>query len=175
MNLIIRTIDDLGRVSIPKEIRRKLRLRAGDALECSVSPNDEVVFKKYSVMGNINNSALQLCEAMHAVCGVIAVVTDRDSIVAAPIADQDLIGKRIGTDIANVMSSYHHYLGNDSLYVLDNGSESYRTSIVVLIFNKGCVTGSVVILENENYQGDNNTECRVAKTIASLLEKEIDI
>lgn len=61
---IVRRIDDLGRVVIPKEIRRTMRIREGDPLEIYTSRDGEVIFKKYSLMGGLDDFAAQLCETM---------------------------------------------------------------------------------------------------------------
>ena len=61
---IVRRIDDLGRVVIPKEIRRTMRIREGDPLEIFTSKDGEVIFKKYSLLGGVDEFAAQLCESL---------------------------------------------------------------------------------------------------------------
>ena len=79
---IVRRIDDLGRVVIPKEIRRTLRIREGDPLEIYTERDGEVIFKKYSPMGDLTELASQICESISKNTGHIAVISDRDSIIA---------------------------------------------------------------------------------------------
>ena len=79
---IVRRIDDLGRVVIPKEIRRTLRIREGDPLEIYTEKDGEVIFKKYSPMGDLTEFAAQICESMGKNTGHIAAVCDRDAIIA---------------------------------------------------------------------------------------------
>ena len=79
---IVRRIDDLGRVVIPKEIRRTLHIREGDPLEIYTEKDGEVIFKKYSPMGELQNFAVQMCESIGKNTGHIAAVSDRDSIIA---------------------------------------------------------------------------------------------
>ena len=79
---IVRRIDDLGRVVIPKEIRRTMRIREGDPLEIYTSRDGEVIFKKYSLMGGLEDFAGQLCDTMSRSTGAICAVTDRDSVIA---------------------------------------------------------------------------------------------
>ena len=79
---IVRRIDDLGRVVIPKEIRRTMRIREGDPLEIYTSRDGEVIFKKYSLMGGVEDFAAQLCETMSRSTGAICAVTDRDTVIA---------------------------------------------------------------------------------------------
>ena len=73
---IVRRIDDLGRVVIPKEIRRTMRIREGDPLEIYTSKEGEVIFKKYSLIGDIDDLAGQFCEALSKNVSGIVAVTD---------------------------------------------------------------------------------------------------
>ena len=74
---IVRRIDDLGRVVIPKEIRRTMRIREGDPLEIYTDTDGQVIFKKYSPMGELSEFAAQICDALHKTTGSIAAVCDR--------------------------------------------------------------------------------------------------
>ena len=74
---IVRRIDDLGRVVIPKEIRRTMRIREGDPLEIFTN-GDGVVFKKYSLMGGLGDFSAQLCESLYKTTGKMVTITDRD-------------------------------------------------------------------------------------------------
>ena len=80
---IVRRIDDLGRVVIPKEIRRTMRIREGDPLEIYTDREGEVIFKKYSPIGELGQIAAQYAETLCKTCDLSVVVTDRDEVVAA--------------------------------------------------------------------------------------------
>lgn len=79
---IVRRIDDLGRVVIPKEVRRVLRIREGDPLEIYVTREGEVLLKKYSPIGALSDFANEYCDSLHEAVGHIALCTDRDVVVA---------------------------------------------------------------------------------------------
>ena len=79
---IVRRVDDLGRIVIPKEIRRTLRIREGDPLEIFTDKDGGVVFKKYSQLGDVSDFAGLICDALSRNTGLTAVITDRDSCVA---------------------------------------------------------------------------------------------
>ena len=79
---IVRRIDDLGRVVIPKEIRRTMRIREGDPLEIYTTREGEVIFKKYSLIGGLEDFAAQFCDVLNRSSGFTAAVTDRDAIIA---------------------------------------------------------------------------------------------
>ncbi len=103
---IVRRIDDLGRVVIPKEIRRTMRIREGDPLEIYTDRDGEVIFKKYSPMGELASFAGQLCETLNKTTGYPAVITDRDTVIAAAGAPRrEVLDKRISEDIEHVMEN----------------------------------------------------------------------
>ena len=80
---IVRRIDDLGRVVIPKELRRTMRLREGAPLEIFTDKDGELIFKKYSPIGELSDFAADLCESLRAVSDAAAAVCDRDGVIAA--------------------------------------------------------------------------------------------
>ena len=79
---IVRRIDDLGRVVIPKEIRRTLRIREGDPLEIFVDREGEVILKKYSPIGELGDFAKEYADSLNEAIGHIALISDRDNIIA---------------------------------------------------------------------------------------------
>ena len=87
---IVRRIDDLGRVVIPKEIRRTMRIREGDPLEIYTSPDGEVIFKKYSLMGGLDDFAAQFCETLSKSTGALAAGYGDDRV---PVGDGGEIGR----------------------------------------------------------------------------------
>ena len=93
---IVRRIDDLGRVVIPKEIRRTMRIREGDPLEIFTDNDGEVVFKKYSPVGEMSPFAAQYADVMSRACGLTVLICDRDHVVAAAGgAKKDFLERRI--------------------------------------------------------------------------------
>ena len=107
---IVRRIDDLGRVVIPKEIRRTMRIREGDPLEIYTSRDGEVIFKKYSLLGGVEDFAGQLCETMSRSTGCICAVTDRDTVISvAGGGKRELLGKRITSELEQIMESRRIY------------------------------------------------------------------
>ena len=96
---IVRRIDDLGRVVIPKEIRKTLRLRDGDALEIFTDSDGEVIFKKYSPIGEISAFAAQYAEAMHQQASIPVIISDNDKVVASSgVARRDVAEKSISKE-----------------------------------------------------------------------------
>ena len=101
---IVRRIDDLGRVVIPKEIRRTLRIREGDPLEIFTDRDGEVIFKKYSPMGEMGAVAGELAEALARTAGMSCAICDRDAVIAAAGgAKKDILEKRISAELEQLM------------------------------------------------------------------------
>ena len=101
---IVRRIDDLGRIVIPKEIRRTMRIREGDPLEIYTDKDGGVIFKKYSLMGGLGDFAGHMCETLNKTTGEIAVITDRDSCIAvAGSGRRDLADKQISAALEQIM------------------------------------------------------------------------
>ena len=101
---IVRRIDDLGRVVIPKEIRRTMRIREGDPLEIYTDRDGEVIFKKYSPIGSLSDFATQYAESLTKTCGFPVCITDKDSIIAVSGASKkEFYEKRVSADVERVM------------------------------------------------------------------------
>ncbi len=96
---IVRRIDDLGRIVIPKEIRRTLRIREADPLEIYTDREGEIILKKYSPIGEMGTFAKQYAESMAQVSGHIALITDRDQFIAVSGGMKNLLGKSISREL----------------------------------------------------------------------------
>ena len=147
---IVRRIDDLGRVVIPKEIRRTLRLRDGDPLEIYTSPEGEVVFRKYSALGEMSENAAQVAEIMQRLAGCGVLVFDRDHVVAvAGTPKKEFAERRASQELEALMMNRHAYYAaeHDSAH-LRPSAELQRTAFAALpILTAGDVTGAVAFLD----------------------------
>lgn len=107
---IVRRIDDLGRVVIPKEIRRTMRIREGDPLEIYTDREGEVIFKKYSPIGELVDFASQYAESLYKTCGIPVAVCDRDSVVAAAgISKKEFLDRKISQGVDNIIEGRSLY------------------------------------------------------------------
>ena len=101
---IVRRIDDLGRVVIPKEIRRTMRIREGDPLEIYTDREGEVIFKKYSPIGELMDFAGEYAETLYKTCGLPVAVCDRDCVIAcAGISKREFVEKKLSADVESVI------------------------------------------------------------------------
>lgn len=173
---IVRRIDDLGRVVIPKEIRRTMRIREGDSLEIYTDKDGEVIFKKYSPMGELASFASQICETLAKTTGAAVAVSDRDSIIAAAgSVRREVYEKRISDELERIMESrqiYQHRRGESRIPVTDGGVRS--AEIAAPILSEGDVTGCVVFIAAEDETPMGDTEFKLAQTVAGFLGKQME-
>ena len=176
---IVRRIDDLGRVVIPKEIRRTMRIREGDPLEIFTDRDGEVIFKKYSPIGELLGFATQYAETLYKTCNHPVVVCDRDMIVAyAGVSKKECHEKKVSSDIETVMESRQMYCRKSdgkNFYVVD-GNEKIVASCAVPILSGGDVIGAVVSTQNseESLFEPDDTEIKLMQTAASFLGKQME-
>ena len=174
---IVRRIDDLGRVVIPKEIRRTMRIREGDPLEIYTSKDGEVIFKKYSLMGGIDEFAAQLCETLSKTTGATVAVTDRDSVIAAAgTARRDLIGKHISAQLEQIMEDRGVFRANPnerSVFVTES-LDRYCAGIAAPIISEGDALGLVIFVGTEGTLPAGETEYKLAQTIAGFLGRHME-
>ena len=145
---IVRRIDDLGRVVIPKEIRRTMRIREGDPLEIYTDRDGEVIFRKYSLMGGISDFAAQICDTVYKTTGRPALVTDRDTVLAVSGAPKREFGdKQISSALENVMMGRGVYQqrSQDAPIPIVTSSDTLSVSVAAPILAQGDVLGCVVI------------------------------
>ena len=174
---IVRRIDDLGRVVIPKEIRRTLRIREGDPLEIYTEKDGGVIFRKYSPMGDLQDFAAQLCESIGKNTGHIAAVSDRDSIIAvAGAPKRELLEKRNSTELEQLMAkrkSYRYRPGEERLRPAE-AVEQYHLGVAAPILAQGDLMGCVMLLLNESDAAPTESEQKLAQTVAGFLGKQME-
>ncbi len=173
---IVRRIDDLGRVVIPKEIRRTMRIREGDPLEIYTEKDGEVIFKKYSPMGELSNFAGQMCETMGKTTGASVAIVDRDTIIAVQGAPRrELLERRISAELERIMEGrqvYQRKPGERS-FPMSDGSEKYTVSIAAPILTEGDVMGCVVFFtDGDKTLGE--VENKLAQTVAGFLGRQME-
>ena len=174
---IVRRIDDLGRVVIPKEIRRTLRIREGDPLEIYTDTNGEVIFTKYSPIGELSDFASQYAEVISKISGKPMIISDRDHIIAvAGVSKKEYLERRISPIIEELMEMRKNYFAkSDSIGELMPIEGIERTALVIYpIISSGDVTGSVVMLQGEEIQAPNETEIKLTQAAAAFLGKQME-
>ena len=174
---IVRRIDDLGRVVIPKEIRRTMRIREGDPLEIYTEKDGEVIFKKYSPMGELSDFAEQICESMHKTAEYPTAVCDRDGVIAAAGSGRrDILDRHISSELTEIMEGRRAFRaepGGRSVPVID-GELSPHAAVAVPVLSEGDVMGCVVFLERGDGVRAGDVEMKLASTVAGFLGKQME-
>ena len=174
---IVRRIDDLGRVVIPKEIRRTMRIREGDPLEIYTDRDSEVIFKKYSPMAEMADFAAQLCDTLTKTAGYPAVIADRDSIIAASGARRrDLIDKRLNEAVERLMENRQLFSATaaNSHTPVCEGLDDVFASVIAPIISEGDVSGAVIFIQPEGAAWPGETEIKLCQTVAGFLSRQME-
>ena len=173
---IVRRIDDLGRVVIPKEIRRTMRIREGDPLEIYTTREGEVIFKKYSLIGGLEDFAAQFCDVLSRNTDFTTAITDRDTIIAVSgPGRRELLGKQITGQLEQIMEHRGVYqLTQDGERIpVTAGNNQLTTAIAAPILCQGDVLGLVLFVsDGGKIPGDG--EYKLAQTVASFLGRHME-
>ena len=167
---IVRRIDDLGRVVIPKEIRRTMRIREGDPLEIYTTRDGEVIFKKYSLIGGLEDFAAQFCDTLSRNTDFTAAVTDRDGIVAvAGAGKRELLGKNLSPQLEQIMEqrSIYQYLP------VSESTGQYAAAVAAPILCGGDVLGLVLFVSAED-RLPGEGEYKLAQTVSAFLGRHME-
>ena len=174
---IVRRIDDLGRVVIPKEIRRTMRIREGDPLEIYTDNDGEVIFKKYSPIGEIANFSTQYAEVLYKIGGLPVVVCDRDSVVAVSgIPKKELLERRISPQLEDAMDSrkVYAFAGSDSKRVEPVEGVDRHALVSAPIIANGDVAGTIMYLASDDTTPASEVEIKLVQTAAAFIGKQMD-
>lgn len=181
---IVRRIDDLGRVVIPKEIRRTLRIREGDPLEIFVDREGEVILKKYSPIGELGDFAKEYADSLYEAVGHIALIADMDNIIAvAGAPKKEFLNKSISPAVERVMEDRkavlinapgeHKYCKECLLEDEDEGCK-FSAEVIAPIISGGDPIGAVIITSKEPGVQMGELEQKLAETAAGFLAKQME-
>ena len=173
---IVRRIDDLGRVVIPKEIRRTMRIREGDPLEIYTSSDGEVIFKKYSAIGELSENASQVADIMRQLAGCPVVVFDRDHVVAtAGVTKREFQERRVSPELEELMEQRRQYYAEDGaaeLHPVEGVNASTLAAMPIL--SAGDVTGAVAFLSSNSKQTATETQRSLVSAAAQFLGRQME-
>ena len=179
---IVRRIDDLGRVVIPKEIRRTMRIREGDPLEIYTDREGEVIFKKYSPIGELSSFAAQYAETLHKTCSMAVLICDRDAVIASSgVPRKEYADRALSDELESIIEGRSLYVwreGEEKLSVLRDGSGHFL-SCAMPIVSEGDIIGCVASLmeaENDRHREvmSVDLESKLIQTAAGFLGKQLE-
>jgi AbrB family transcriptional regulator (stage V sporulation protein T) len=183
---VVRRIDDLGRIVIPKEIRKTLRIKEGSPLEIFTEKDGDIILKKYSPINELSNFGEEYVESLAATTGFISIITDRDSVIAvAGTTKKEWLELRITDQIEKIITDRKEYIGfgeieenktmKASIKIVEDKEERKLTpQIIVPIISDSDTVGSVILISKDNTQISKVEEV-VTKTAALFLGKQMEI
>lgn len=175
---IVRRIDDLGRVVIPKEIRRTLRIRVGDPLEIYTDREGEVILKKYSLMGEMGSFAQQYADSLAQTTGYQVAVADREQIIAASAgARREMMDKPISRELEQMIDQREMKVASgdskDYRRMCDE-TEPYAWEVICPIISEGDAVGAVMIFTRNQKETLGEAERKLAHTAAGFLGRQLE-
>lgn len=174
---IVRRIDDLGRIVIPKEIRRTLRIREADPLEIYTDREGEIILKKYSPIGEMGTFAKQYAESMAQVSGHIALITDRDQFIAVSGGLKNLLGKAISKELEEKIDHRESVVatkGDRCFIPINNDVEDIHHEAISPIICEGDVIGSVILVETDHKSRMGEVEQKLIQSAAGFLGRQME-
>lgn len=175
---IVRRIDDLGRIVIPKEIRRTLRIRESDPLEIFTDREGEIILKKYSPIGEMSTFARQYAESLSQVSGQMTLIADRDQFIAAAGGCRGMMGKEISRELEEAVGERETILAEKGdknfIPVSEENETEYIHEAIAPIICEGDVIGAVVLLNNTPKGKMGEVEQKLVLSAAGFLGRQME-
>lgn len=179
---VVRRIDDLGRVVIPKEIRKTLRIKEGDPLEIFTDREGQVILKKYSPIGELSEFATGYAETLAKTTGHIACITDKDTIIAVSGGSKkEFLEQDVSIELEKLMEDKEVYTSKENsdmampIIKNDKNEKKYNSQIVYPIISNGDTIGTVILMSKDTNTKMNEVEKKVAQSAATFLASQMEI
>ena len=179
---VVRRIDDLGRVVIPKEIRKVHRIKEGDPLEIFTDKEGEIILKKYSPIGELTEFASSYAETISKTTGHITCITDKDTVIAVSGGSKkEFLEKSLSKELEEVIENKEVFKSKENNEIAipitqNEGRERiYNSQFIYPIISDGDVIGSVILLSKEPNQKMGEAEDKVAQSAAGFLGNHLEI
>ena len=179
---VVRRIDDLGRVVIPKEIRKTLRIKEGDPLEIFTDREGQVILKKYSPIGELSEFATEYAETLAKTTGHIACITDKDTVIAVSGGSKkEYLEQNISQELEQIIDKKENYNSKENndtaIPITKNGNneKANNAQIVYPIIADGDAIGTVILLSKDEKTKMSEVETKVVQSAASFLGTQMEI
>jgi len=179
---VVRRIDDLGRIVIPKEIRKTLRIKEGDPLEIFTDREGQVILKKYSPIGELSEFATEYAETLAKTTGHIACITDKDTIIAVSGGSKkEFLEQNISKDLEKMIDDKEVYISKENndrsipIKQNDNKERMVNAQVVYPIISDGDAIGSVILISKDANTKMSEIEKKVAQSAASFLGTQMEL
>lgn len=179
---VVRRIDDLGRIVIPKEIRKTLRIKEGDPLEIFTDKEGEVILKKYSPIGELSEFATGYADTLSKTTGHIACITDKDTVIAVSGGSKkEFLEQDLSKELEQLLEDKEIYTSKENNEVSipiiknDNKERKFNSQVVYPIISQGDVIGSVILLSKDVNTKMGEAELKVVQSAAGFLSSQMEI
>ena len=179
---VVRRIDDLGRVVIPKEIRKTLRIKEGEPLEIFTDREGQIILKKYSPIGELSEFASGYAETLSKTTGHIACITDKDTIIAVSGGSKkEFLEQDVSKELEQLMEDKEIYTSKDNsnvaMPITKNGNRDKENNaqIVYPIISNGDTIGTVILMSKDPNKKMTEVEQKVAQSAATFLGSQMEI
>lgn len=179
---VVRRIDDLGRIVIPKEIRKTLRIKEGDPLEIFTDKEGEVILKKYSPIGELSEFATGYAETLSKTTGHIACITDKDTVIAVSGGSKkEFLEQNLSEQLEQVLEDKEVYTSKENNDISipvtknDNKERKYNSQVIYPIISDGDTIGSVILISKDANTKMNDVELKVVQSAANFLGSQMEI
>ena len=177
---VVRRIDDLGRVVIPKEIRKTLRIKEGDPLEIFTDKEGEIILKKYSPIGELSEFATEYAETLAKTTGHIACITDKDTVIAVSGGSKkEYLEQGISPELEQIMDEKENYMSKEnndvSIPITKNETKRKNSQVVYPIIADGDAIGTVILLSKDENVKMSEVEQKVVQSAASFLGTQMEL
>jgi len=176
---IVRRIDNLGRVVIPREIRRALRLREGDPVEILANRNGEVTLRKYSPIVESIDFASEYTESLFQTLGHVALICDRDVIISASGTYDNYAGQAISAKLEKIIGEGKNLIAHrdgipQPIPVLLAEEDEYESQLIIPIFLEEDAVGAVILVSHDPEKPMGEAESKTVQTVCGFISKQMD-
>lgn len=177
---IVRKLDNLGRLVIPKEIRRCMRIKEGSPIEFGLLPSGEIVLCKYSLINQISDYAEDFCEILSEILDCAVIISDRDKVIAVcGMSKKNVMNAKVSSEILDIIDSGSCYTASiqDSttiIPIIENDSNTYCRELVYPISIQGDIEGVIVLVDTKNNNSFGNEHITTIKMVAKFISKQME-
>ena len=177
---VVRKLDNLGRLVIPKEIRRCMRIKEGSSIEFGLLPSGEIVLCKYSLVAQVSDYAVDFCEILSDIYDMIVMIADRDSVLSVSgINKKSALGAKLSPEILDILDSKNSYIasienGTTIVKLFEEDKNTYFSQIIMPILIQGEVEGVIAICSNSSDKNLGSEHTMMLKFISKFLSKQME-
>lgn len=174
---IVRRIDDLGRIVIPKEIRKSLFLKEGTALEIQTTDEGGIVLKKHDVLKTISDIASAFCEVIYSCLQFPTLVTDTNTVLASEgVSKKTYLHKTLSNDVKSMIMESQNYMASaknkTTLYpIVEDEQIKFVSQIIIPIIYDGVCEGTIILLGFDKDNDYSNVDIKVLQTLSCIMSK----